>query len=131
MATSVRPTSTALSPLETLMWRLGRDPWMRSTFGSVSLLDGEPDIDQLRERLRGALVAVPRLRLRIVDSSGPVGAPHWEDDPDFDLDRHLRQVVAPGAGDLRAVLDHASALVATPLDPCHPGWTFEVVTGIE
>ncbi|HSL58125.1 MAG TPA: wax ester/triacylglycerol synthase domain-containing protein [Acidimicrobiales bacterium] len=131
MATSVRPTSSSLSPLETLMWRLGRDPWLRSTFGSVSLLDAEPDLDRLRERLRGALVAVPRLRLRVVDPGGPVGTPQWEDDPDFDLDHHLRAVDAPGHGDLRAVLDHATELVATPLDASRPGWTFEVITGMD
>lgn len=130
MATVVRPSSGTLSPLEALMWRLERDPRLRSTFGSVSLLDRAPDLDRLRHRLEGALVAVPRLRLRIVDDRNPLGLPRWEPDPDFDLDRHLVAVDRPGA-DVRTVLDHATDLVASALDHEHPLWTFEVVTGLD
>jgi len=119
-----------LSPLESLMWRLGHDPMLSSAFGSVTLLDRAPDVDALRDRLAAAAGALPRLRRRIVDH-GPVLGTRWEDDPDFDLDRHLRVVDDPTVRTARAVLDHAARLVAEPFDPRHPGWTFEVVVGLE
>ena len=47
-----------LSPLETIMWRIGRDAGLRTTIGTLLILDGPPDRRALRERLAG----LPRAR---------------------------------------------------------------------
>ena len=36
---------------------------------------------------------------RVVMSRNPVLMPHWEDDPDFDIDRHLEVVDLPPPAD--------------------------------
>jgi WS/DGAT/MGAT family acyltransferase len=54
---------------------------------------------------------------------------HWEDDPGFDLDRHLLQVRLPrpgGDAELRAYLE---TQVVRPLDPKHPLWQLHLLEG--
>ena len=56
---------------------------------------------------RAALAAVVRERLveryerfrqRVVESHVPLRTPHWEDDPDFDLERHIHHLALPAPG---------------------------------
>ncbi|MCB0972757.1 MAG: hypothetical protein KDA97_14725, partial [Acidimicrobiales bacterium] len=110
-----------MSDLEALMWGLESDPMLSSTFANLSWLDRSPDPERLRTRMWRATREIPRLRRRVVEGFGPL-APRWEDDPDFDLDRHLRWAsLPPGATDLdvRAL---AVELAATPFDRDHPLW---------
>ena len=44
-----------------------------------------------------AVAQVPRLRQRVVPALGRLAPPEWQDDPDFDLDYHLRRVGAARA----------------------------------
>ena len=47
------------------MWRLEKDPYLASTFGTVSILDRAPDFHDLRARMEAATLEVPRLRWRV------------------------------------------------------------------
>ena len=47
------------------MWRLEKDPYLSSTFGTVSILDRAPDFHDLRARMEAATLEVPRLRWRV------------------------------------------------------------------
>jgi hypothetical protein len=75
-----------MSDAEGLMWRLEKDPYLTSTFGTVSLLDRPPDFDRLRARMERAVVAVPRLGWRVQPAPVNLSAPLWVDDPDFEID---------------------------------------------
>lgn len=118
-----------MNDLEALMWRLESDPFLSSTFANVTFLDRAPDRDRLRRRLWRATRLVPRLRRRVAEA--PLGqTPHWEDDPAFDLDLHLRfRTLEPGAtdADVRAI---AVELAATPFDRRRPLWEFTVLDGL-
>jgi len=119
-----------MSSADAMFWRLETDPSMRSTTAAVTLLDRPPDPELLREKLRRAARAIPRLRQRV--ASPPIGSttPVWETDPYFDLDYHLRWVRAPGDRSLRAVLDLAAPLVMAGFDRSRPLWEFTVVEGL-
>ena len=54
-----------MSDAEGLMWRLEKDPYLSSTFGTVAILDRAPDFDALRRRMERAVVEVPRLGQRV------------------------------------------------------------------
>ncbi len=118
-----------MSDVEALMWSLEADPVLSSTFANLTFFDRTPDPDALRRRLWRASRVVPRLRRRVVDGFGPA-APTWEDDPDFDLDAHLRWVRLPRGAtddDARAL---AVELAATPFDRDRPLWEFTVIEGL-
>jgi diacylglycerol O-acyltransferase len=120
----------AMSDAEGLMWRLEKDPHLSSTFGTVMLLDQAPDFDSFRRRMERTALAIPRLRQRVLPSPAYLSPPTWVDDPDFDIDLHVRRIACPKPGTLRQVLDLASLVVADPFDRTRPLWQFVVVEGM-
>jgi diacylglycerol O-acyltransferase / wax synthase len=120
----------AMSDAEGLMWRLEKDPHLSSTFGTVMLLDRAPDFDMFRRRMERTALAIPRLRQRVLPSAAYVSPPTWVDDPDFDINLHVRRIACPKPGTLRQVLDLASLMVADPFDRTRPLWQFTVVEGL-
>jgi WS/DGAT/MGAT family acyltransferase len=119
-----------MTEVEAFMWNVEKDPYLDPTFGSVTLLDRPPDLVRLRRRLAHMVEHVPRLRQRVVPSLGRLAPPEWRDDPDFDLDYHLRHLALPPPGDLRQLLDLATRLVQDPLDRTRPLWEFVVIEGL-
>lgn len=119
-----------MSDAEGLMWRLEKDPHLSSTFGTVTLLDRPPDFDAFRRRMERAVVAIPRLRQRVMPAPANLSPPVWVDDADFDIDVHVRRIACPKPGTLRQVLDLASLMVADPFDRTRPLWQFVVVEGM-
>jgi WS/DGAT/MGAT family acyltransferase len=118
-----------MSDVEALMWSLESDPHLSSTFANLTYFDRSPDHDRLRRRLWRASRVVPRLRKRVVGGMGPVN-PTWEDDPDFDIDRHLRRIELPGDAGDAAVREIATRLALQPFDRDRPLWEFTVIDGL-
>ena len=87
-----------MSDAEALMWRVEKDPFLSSTFGTVTIFDRTLDFDRLRARMESAVHAVPRLGWRVQPNPAGLGAPIWADDPDFDIDLHVRRVALPAPG---------------------------------
>ena len=112
------------------MWRLEGDPHLSSAVGTVTLLDRPPDFDALRRRMQHAVSAVPRLRQRVRSSPGNLTPPVWVDDPEFDIDRHVRRIACPKPGTLRQVLDMAALMLADPFDRARPLWQFVIIEGL-
>jgi WS/DGAT/MGAT family acyltransferase len=131
MAEPVRSTTDRhMSDLEALMWNLEKDPYLASSFANVTVLDQPPDVDNLRRRLSAALVRVPRLRQRVVPAVGRLAPPEWQDDPEFDIDYHVRRIGLPAPGPDRQLYDLASLLASTPFDRTRPLWEFTVIEGL-
>ena len=120
----------AMSDAEGLMWRLEKDPYLSSNFATVSILDRAPDFDVFRRRMERSITAIPRLGQRVMPSPANLTPPVWVDDPDFDIDRHVRRIACPKPGTLRQALDLASLLLADPFDRARPLWQFVVVEGL-
>src|SRR4051812_25746441 len=119
-----------MSDTEALMWQIERDPVLRSSFSTVTFLDGEPDVDRFRQRMAAALVTIPRLRQRVVPPPAGLGVPSWADDPEFDLDYHIRRVALPAPAGDRELLDLAAILQQDAFDPARPLWQFTLVEGL-
>jgi diacylglycerol O-acyltransferase len=119
-----------MSDTEGLMWRLERDPLLSTTFANVSILDRAPDFDRLRRRMERSTLVVPRLRQVARESAASLAAPHWVDDPEFDIDAHLRRIALPAPGNERQLLDLATLITVDPFDRTRPLWHFTVVEGL-
>lgn len=57
--------------------------------------------------------------------------PRWVEDPDIDLDWHIRHVALPEAGDMHDLMLLVSQLHATVLDRSRPLWEFYLIEGLE
>jgi diacylglycerol O-acyltransferase len=120
-----------MTDVEALMWNLEKDPHLSSAIANVTVLDQPPDPERLRARLERASVMVPRLRQRVVPALGRLAPPEWREEPDFDLDYHLRWMALPAPGSMRQLLDLTATFVGTPFDRTRPLWEFLVVEGLE
>ena len=56
--------------------------------------------------------------------------PYWVDDPDFDLEYHVRHIALPQPGDWRQLCIQAARLHSRPLDLSKPLWEFTVIEGL-
>lgn len=54
----------------------------------------------------------------------------WEDDPDFDLDRHLRRDQLPEPGGLTQLQEYVAELRSRPLSRDQPLWEVTVLDGV-
>src|SRR5215471_7348876 len=120
-----------LSPIETVMWRVGQDPGLRMTVGNLMILDRPPSRSDLVDRLGLTSEYAERLRQRPGDPSYVRRRPHWAIDPDFDTARHVRTISIPAPGDLRQVLDVVALIEPVPFDPDHPPWDATLIDGLE
>lgn len=99
--------------------------------GAVLIVSGAaPDAARFRAHVESRLDRVPRLRQRLVQVPFRLGTPLWVDDPGFDLDRHLRRMIAPGPGDDRELGDLAGEIFAAPLDRSRPLWELWLIEGL-
>jgi len=119
-----------MSDAEGLMWRLEKDPFLASTFGNVTVLDKPLNFPLFKERLARATLAVPRLRQKVRPTPAALGAPKWVDDPEFNIDYHVRRVCLPEPGSPRQLLDLATLIIHDPFERTRPLWQFTVVDGL-
>ena len=119
MADAIRFESR-MSDSDALMWNIEKDPLLRSTIAVVWLLESAPDHARLEAKIERATRTIPRLRQHVVSNPASIAPPRWEADPSFDLRYHLRWLRAPGAGEVRDVLDFASPVVMAGFDRAQP-----------
>src|SRR4030081_2513957 len=85
-----------------------------------STVPGGYSFEKVRDLVRDRLPLLPPFRWRLVEVPFGLTHPLWVEDPDFDLDYHVRR---------RALV--APAVFARPLDRDHPLWEMYVVEGLE
>ena len=71
------------------------------------------------------------MRQRLVKVPFGIDYPYWIEDPDFDLEYHVRHVALPKPGDWRQLCIQAARIFARPLDLERPPWEFTVVEGLD
>jgi WS/DGAT/MGAT family acyltransferase len=81
---------------------------------------------RIKQALRTRFLAFERFRQRPVEQTSGY---YWEEDPKFDLERHVHRVALPRPGGKRELEDLVSDLASTPLDPARPLWQFHLVEG--
>ena len=69
-------------------------------------------------------------RWKLAEVPFGIDHPYWVEDPDFDLDFHIRESAVPPPGDERALADVVSRIVARPLDRARPLWAIYLIHGL-
>ncbi|MGY1811206.1 wax ester/triacylglycerol synthase domain-containing protein [Blastococcus sp. SYSU D00820] len=118
-----------MPPQDSLWLELDR-PEHLMTITSVLWTEEPVDPDRLREVVAERLVGrFPVFSQRPVLHGGVVRTASWEDDPDFDLDRHVVVRDVPAPGDRAALQAYVAALRGEPIDRAHPLWTIHLLQG--
>ena len=92
---------------------------------------GEELLDEARSFLEARLHVAPPLRRRLVRVPFELDHPLWVEDPDFDIDYHVRQAALPAPGTTRQLADLVGRLLSRPLDHTRPLWELYVIEGLE
>jgi len=89
------------------------------------------DFAKVREVYRQRLLGFDRFRQRVVERGIAFSTPHWEDQPDFDLDQHLHHIALPAPHDRAALSALIDDIASQPLDHAQPLWQAHVIDGVE
>lgn len=87
--------------------------------------------EKVRHLYEQRLDQAPPFRRRLVEVPFGLHHPLWVEDPDFDLDWHLRHIKLAAPGDTAALRELVADLVAIPLDRTRPLWETWVIEGLE
>ena len=77
------------------------------------------------------LGASPIFRQKLVRVPFNLDYPYWINDPDFDLEYHVRHIALPKPGDWRQLCILLSRLHAQSLDMTRPVWETYVIEGLD
>jgi len=98
--------------------------------GAVVILEGAPVVfEEFLDGLRARLHLVPRYRQKLAEHPG--GRPLWIDDPDFNLEYHVRQTALPRPGSESQLMRLAARVMSQQLDRTKPLWELWLVEGLE
>ncbi|MDA0182822.1 wax ester/triacylglycerol synthase family O-acyltransferase [Solirubrobacter phytolaccae] len=89
---------------------------------------GGPEVKAL---LESRLHLLPPLRWRLVQVPLGLDLPYWVEDPDFDLEFHVRETALPAPGDDRQLAETVQRVFGRPLDRGRPLWEIYVIHGLE
>src|SRR5680860_1440625 len=118
-----------IGPVDTMWLNMDR-PNNLMVIDSVMWFEETIDWELLGPLLRRRLLdGYPVFSQRPVPPSNPFELPRWEDDPDFDLSRHLRRVTLPVPGDEEALQRYVESRMSVPFDRTYPLWEVTLVEG--
>jgi WS/DGAT/MGAT family acyltransferase len=99
--------------------------------GGVLIFDGPPPaFEDYLDHVRGRLHLVPRYRQKLATPPLQTGRPLWVDDPDFNLEYHVRHTALPAPGSEEQLLLLVSRLASQRLDRSKPLWEMWLVEGL-
>ena len=98
--------------------------------GPLALPGGGIDVAAYRAATEAVLHRIPRYRQKLAWIP-IVEHPVWVDDPEFNLDYHLRHTSLPRPGTEEQLKQLSARIMAQPLDHSKPLWEAWVVEGLE
>jgi diacylglycerol O-acyltransferase len=99
--------------------------------GGVLLFEGpSPAFQDYLDHVRGRLHLVPRYRQKLAIPPLEAGRPLWVDDPDFNLEYHVRHTALPSPGSEEQLFLLASRIASQQLDRSKPLWENWLVEGL-
>ena len=109
------------------------------TYGHVSSLNlydpsgapGGAGLAATKDTILQRIDQLAPFRRRLVEVPFGLGRPYWIEDPDFDIDYHVRHHAVPPPGDPHQLAEVVSRIHARPLDRRSPLWELYVIEGVD
>ncbi len=87
--------------------------------------------ESVRAMVADRLSLAAPFRRRLVEAPFKLSTPLWIEDPDFDLDYHVRRAALPSPGGQRELEQFVAQVAGLPLDRSRPLWELYVLEGLE
>ena len=91
---------------------------------------GQLTLAAVRELVAERMHLLPPFRWRLAEVPFGLDHPYWFDDPDFDLEYHVRELALPAPGDQSMLCEQVARIVARPLDRKRPLWELYIIHGL-
>ncbi len=99
--------------------------------GAIMIFEGPaPSYDDLVEHVRSRLHLVPRFRQKLAYPPAQSGRPFWVDDPNLNLEYHIRHSALPAPGSEEQLRRMAGRVFSQQLDRSKPLWELWLVQGL-
>jgi WS/DGAT/MGAT family acyltransferase len=87
--------------------------------------------ESVKRLIEERLHLLPMFRRRLVTSPLNLDQPYWIEDPDFDLEQHVRHRALPRPGSDQQLADFVCDIVSTRLDRSMPLWRAYFIEGLK
>ncbi|MBF6093639.1 WS/DGAT/MGAT family O-acyltransferase [Nocardia cyriacigeorgica] len=94
-------------------------------------VEGTYSFDELKTELGRRLPLIPHMRRKVHEVPFNLDHPVWVDDPNFDLDYHVRRVGLPRPAGRAELAELIGDIASRPMDRDRPLWEMSVVEGLE
>ena len=110
-----------------------------TVFGHVSSLNlydptgapGGGGLEATKQLILERIDELAPFRRRLVEVPLGLDLPYWVEDPDFDIDFHVRHHAVPPPGTPEQLGEVVSRIIARPLDRKRPLWELYVIEGVD
>ncbi|HXA42401.1 MAG TPA: wax ester/triacylglycerol synthase family O-acyltransferase [Candidatus Solibacter sp.] len=92
---------------------------------------GKLELADVQKLVAERLPLLPPFRWRLAEVPFGLDYPYWIDDPDFDLDFHVRELALPQPGTEQKLTDQVVRIFARPLDRARPLWELYLIHGLQ
>lgn len=107
-------------------------PTMPMVISSVAIYQGQSEgrFAAIREAFLSGISQYPIFRRRLLTVPALMDHPYWIEDPDFDVDCHLRRLALPEPGNWQQFNLQLARLQSTPMHRDRPLWQAFVIEGL-
>ena len=99
--------------------------------GAILIFEGPaPSYGDLLDHVRSRLHLVPRFRQKLAYPPAQTGRPFWIDDPNLNLEYHVRHSALPAPGSEEQLRRMAGRVFSQQLDRSKPLWELWIVQGL-
>ncbi len=101
-----------------------------SIYDQSTAPDGTVRFKQILAMLDSRVHLSPIFRRKLATVPMGLGRPYWVEDPDFDLEYHVRHIALPKPGDWRQLCILAARIHSQPLRRDRPLWEMYIIEGL-
>src|SRR5687767_3312595 len=87
--------------------------------------------EHVKDMMRNRLHLVPPFRRKLAPIPFNLHHPVWVEDPNFDLDYHIRRIGCPVPGGEHELAELVGDIASRPLDRSRPLWEMYIVEGLQ
>jgi WS/DGAT/MGAT family acyltransferase len=92
---------------------------------------GKLELGHVQNLIAERLPLLPVFRWRLAEIPFGLDYPYWIDDPDFDLEYHVRELALPSPGSDTQLTEQVARIFARPLDRARPLWELYLIHGLD
>jgi diacylglycerol O-acyltransferase / wax synthase len=100
-------------------------------YDPASAAGGELTVSDVCRTISERIHLLPPFTQKLATIPLGLDLPYWIEDPDFDIDFHVREIGLAPPGDYHQLAEQVARIMARPLDRTRPLWELYLIRGVE